>query len=244
MISATGAFAHHAFEFIAVESAEVNARGEKTFYVQYDYMAPDKNDPTLDRWEITPGMAVGITDRLMLDVHTHYAQFGRGHLVDDAQEQFSTDDPSPFLEAVTFNLVYRLTQNWPVNFAVSAGIELPFSRARDLLDAEEVYECNLIASFDFARHSNITLNLLSETEGSETDFEYALGIRTPLSADAHGVAAGIELLGDFDDFENSWSVLPGIYIPFGDPSTVFKTGFEMGKNMEHTRYHFSVMYQF
>ena len=54
----------------------------------------------------------------------------------------------------------------------------------------------------------------------------AIGAKTPVSADPHGVAAGIEVLGDFEG--DRWSVLPGIYAPLSE-TVLLKTGIEFGR---------------
>lgn len=236
--------AHHALEYIETESYTTPRKGEKVVYLRYDYSVEDKNDPTLDRWEITPGFVIGITDRLMFDIHTHYAKFGTGHLVEEEQEPFAHRDPSPFFEAVAISLQYRVTEGKWLDVAVAGRVELPYGRARDWLDSEEVYEGALILSKSFAEHSVVTLNLIYGVEGSDDHQEFALGVKTPLSANPHGISGGIEFLGDFDDFSDSWSVLPGVYIPVSGPETILKAGYEIGKNAESTAISLSVMHVF
>ena len=244
LASTLSAGAHHAMEFIETESYTTPMKGEKIIYVRYDYMAPDKDDSSLDRWEWTPGFAFGITDRLMFDIHTHYAQFNIGQIEEDEREQFGDRDPSPFFEAVSVALQYRVTEDWLLDVAVAGQVEIPFRRARDLLDAEEVYEAILILSKPFGAHGNVTLNLIYGIEGSDDHWEFALGVKTPISADPHGIAAGIELLGDIDDIEDSWSVIPGVYMPIGGPYTILKTGVEIGKNADSTAFSISLMHLF
>ncbi len=236
--------AHHAMEFIETESYTTPLKGESVVYVRYDFMSEDKQDPALDRWEWTPGYAVGLTDRLMFDIHTHYAQFNAGHLVEEEQERFEDRDPSPFFEAVAVSLQYRVTEGKWLDVAVAGRVEVPFKRARDWLDAEEVYEGVLIFSTPFGTHGNVTLNLIYGMEGSDDHWEFALGVKSPLSAHPHGIAGGIELLGDLDDIEDTWSIIPGVYIPVGGPETILKTGVEIGKNAESTAFSISLMHLF
>lgn len=243
-LAATGAWAHHALEFIETESYTTPRQGEGIFYLRYDYMAPDKNDPTLDRWEWTPGLAYGLTDRLMFDVHTHYAKFGTGHLVEEEQEKFSDRDPSPFFEAVAMSLQYRVTEGAWLDVAVAGHVEIPLQRARDWLDAEEVYEGVLILSKPFGTHGNVTLNLIYGVEGSDDHKEYALGVKVPLSSNPHGIAGGLEILGELDDLSDSWSVIPGVYIPVVGEETIFKVGCEIGKNADSTAISISIMHVF
>ncbi len=233
---AGSAGAHHALEFVETESTTTLERGQKLFYLRYDIMAPDRDDASQDRWEITPGLALGLTDRLLFDAHLHYARFGAGHIVEGAVEEMGPQGPPPFFEAVALTLAYRFTpENAPVQMAVAASVELPFRRAVDLLDAEEVYGGTLILSREFGHHANLSLNLTVEHEGGDTEFGYALGFRRAIGADPHGIAAGIELLGDFEDIADSWRLTPGVYLPLDAGRTLLKAGFGIGRNAESTR---------
>ncbi|HMP74890.1 MAG TPA: hypothetical protein PKE12_01215 [Kiritimatiellia bacterium] len=238
-----GAVAHHALEFIELESYSTSRKGEWLFHLHYDFMSEDKNDPRQDHWEITPGLAYGITDRLMFDVHGHYAKFENGLVLEERQAEFEPNGPSPFFEAMAFTLQYRVTEGAPVDVAVSGTFELPMERAKDLLGSEEVYAASLILTRNFGVHGNITLNLGSEWEGGEDSQSWGIGIRESLTGQPHGTAAGIEFLGAFDDFEDSWSVLPGIYIPINE-QTILKTGFEVGKGADYTRANITLMHRF
>ncbi len=243
-LAAAPAYAHHAMEYLETESTTTAAQGESLVYLRYDYRVDDKNNPSRDRWEITPGLAHGITDRLLADVHVHLAKFGDGHLEDDRQGEFGADGPSPFLEAAAFTLVYRVTDGAWLDVGVAGTLEVPFSRAKDLLGSKEVVAGTLILSRELPGHRNITANLTYEHEGSEGAWEYALAFKTPISADPHGIAAGIELLGDLEDIDRSWSVLPGVYIPIGSPQTILKAGVELSKNLESTRAAVMLMHRF
>ncbi len=236
--------AHHAMEFIETESYATSRQGEFLFHLHYDYMTEDKNDNALTHWEITPGLAYGITDRLMIDAHVHYAKFGQGLVVESRQAEFSSDGPPAFLEAAAFTLQYRLTEGRWLDVAVAGTVEVPFSRAEELLDAGYVYEGTLILAHTFENHVNTTLNLTYGEDDGEGFSEFALGIKTPLGADPHGIAAGLEWLGDLEDIADSWSLLPGIYLPLGSPQTVMKTGIEIAKDMERTRANVTVMHRF
>lgn len=243
LLPMTGAVAHHALEFIELESYSTSRKGEWLFHLHYDYMSEDKDDPRQDHWELTPGLAYGITDRLMFDVHGHYAKFENGLVVEERQAEFEPNGPSPFFEAMAFTMQYRLTEGAPVDVAVSGTFELPMERAKDLLGSEEVYAAGLIFTRSFGVHGNITLNLGSEWEDGEDTQHWGIGIRESLTGQAHGTAAGIEVLGDFEDAEDSWSVLPGIYIPLNE-QTILKTGFEVGKDADYTRANITLMHRF
>ena len=244
LMAQTHAFAHGAMEFIETLSYYTPAKGEVELFVNYDYMSEDKNDPQQDHWEFTPGISFGITDRLMLDTHIHYAKFENGLIEEERQEEFAPDGPSPFLEAAAFTLQYRLPECSWVNVALAGTFEVPFDRAKELLGSKEVYEGTLILSKDLPGHVNTTVNLTYGKEGSEDYWEYAFGIKAPLTADPHGVSASIEFLGDIEEFDQSWTVLPALSMPIGSPQTTFKTGFEIGKNMDYTRMHVSLIQKF
>lgn len=226
--------AHHAKEFIELESYTTNPRGESLVYVQYDYMVPDDQNSRLDRWEITPGWSYGITERLMFDIHTHLAKFGNDHIVEDEQEQFEPHGPSPFFEAVSASLLYRFTESGPYHLAASAAVEVPLPRARDWLgDDDLIYTGTLIAGWEFGMHASIVLNLGLETDGSDHEGFWALGAKTPLSADPHGLAGGIEVHGDFDGDE--WKVVPGLYVPLANDMQ-WKVGFSFGQEKDNGRW--------
>ncbi|MBA7495465.1 hypothetical protein ES702_06052 [subsurface metagenome] len=237
-------FAHHAMEYIEMESYTTAREGEFVFHLHYDYMVENKDCPGEDHWELTSGLSYGITDRLMVDIHTHFAKFGNALLVEEEQANYEPNGPSPFMEAVAFGLQCRVTENSPVDVAVACVYEVPFSRSKDLLDGEEVYEGILILGRDFRTHSNISLNLKYGKDGDETIKEWALGVKVPISDDPHGIAAGVEFLGCFEDFEDSWSILPGVYMPLGGENIIFKTGLEFGKGMESMRANTTLMYRF
>ena len=46
-----------------------------------------------------------------------------------------------------------------------------------------------------------------------------------------------------EDFEESWSILPGVYFPLGE-NIIFKTGLEFGKDMDSMRANVTLMYRF
>ena len=126
-------------------------------------------------------------------------------------------------------------------------IEVPFNRAEVLLGSEDnVYVGMLIIGKDFGEHSNITLNLGYEEEGDESDTTLALGVKTPISADPHGIAAGIEVIGSFEDTGDNWSVIPGVYMPLGNQNITLKSGLEFGKaeGADAMRANVTMMYKF
>jgi hypothetical protein len=222
--------AHHAMEYIELESYQTAKKGEHIFHLHYDYMVDDSGNPHLDHWELTPGISVGITDRLMFDIHTHFAKFGYDHLAEE-DPAYEPLGPSPFMEAVAGCLQFRLTEGWPLDFALAAGFELPFDRAKKLLGSEDyVYSGALLFGRGFQEHGNVTFNLCYEAEGDEDAFMWGAGIKTPLTADSHGISAGVEIMGLFEDAGDNWSILPGVYFPLGTRNLILKTGIETGKS--------------
>lgn len=232
-------FGHHAMEYIEMESYRTAKLGEFVLHIHFDYMVEDKNDSTLDHWEFTPGMSYGISDRLMLDVHTHFAKFGAGHVVDSEKHMFGEAGPPPFMEAVAMGLQYRLTDGFIVDVAVSASVEIPFSRSKQLIDGQSGYSGMLILSKDFALHSNVCANLKIGKDGDEGFAEWALGFRTPLSGGAHGLAAGVEVMGDFSGAPVS--VLVGVYFPLGSENLVFKAGLQFTGGIGASRMNSTMM---
>ncbi len=230
---------HHAMEYIEMESYSTAMKGEFIFHLHFDYMVDDDSNPALDHWEYTPGISYGISNRLMFDVHTHFAKFGNDHIVENLKNSFPVNGPSPFMEAVAFAVQYRITENLPVNFAVSATYEIPFSRSRELINGDNVIEGMLIASYEFGQHSNLTVNLMAGMDGDTTYSGWALGVKTPLSGNPHGIAGGLEFLGDFS---GNASVLAGIYFPIASENIVFKTGLEFGTGS--SRANSTLMYRF
>jgi len=236
--------AHHSKEYIQLEGYSTAKNGQRVFYTHYDYFVPDHNNQKLDHYEITLGMSYGITGRLMMDCHTHFAKFGPDHIVRPPHRNDPLG-PSPFLEAAAFTLQYRITEpkQLPVDIAGSVLYEYAFPRSEKLLDGTSVVEATVIVSKDlWWKHSNICLNLNFGRDGDENIKSYGLGFKSPISEDANGTAAGIEL---FADFEGGFSVLPGIYIPLDDTITL-KTGLGFGneKSGEELRYHISLMMRF
>ncbi|MFC1848680.1 hypothetical protein ACFL27_00605 [candidate division CSSED10-310 bacterium] len=220
--------AHHAMEYIDLESTKTARPGEFLFHVHFDYLVDDADNPRLDHWEYTPGIAVGLPHHLMFDIHTHFAKFGLDHVVEEERENFEPSGPSPFMEAVAVTLQWTPLNDWILDIGLSGTMEIPFKRATDLLGSEDnVYEGMLMMGYDFWEHKNVTVNLGYEQEGDQDCTSWALGFRSPLSVDSHGIAAGIEFKGDLTGDE--WSILPGIYSPVGHEGIIFKTGLEFGQ---------------
>ncbi len=248
-VAGGAAWGHHAMEYIEMEGYSTAKKGEKVFHLHYDYMVDDSEDASLDHWELTPGLSFGLTDRLMGDVHTHFAKFGVGHVVEERQTEFEPNGPSPFMEAVALALQYRVTEKGPVNVGLTGTWEIPFRRSERLLGSkEQVYMGTLILSREFGAHGNVTANFTYEVEGEEDAWSWAVGIKNPISADPHGMAAGLEVMGDFEG--NRWSVLPGIYAPVSE-TIVMKTGIEVGQEkneedrwMETLRANVTIMHRF
>lgn len=240
------ASAHHALEYIDVSSYSIAEQGQFLFYALYDNMVDDPDAPEMNHWEFTPGFSYGITDWLMLDMHMHYAKFGAGHLSEEAKGRVSLPalevGPSPFLEAGTIALQAALPSFGWLNVGFEAAVEFPFKGAKRYLGAEDnVYEFGIILDHEFGEHQRITANIVHWEEGDEDGDEWRLGIRTPLTPNADGIAGGLELQGSFD--ESMWTFMPGIYAPLAR-NIIAKTGIEITKDFEAQRFHVSAMFIF
>jgi hypothetical protein len=238
---------HHAMEFIEMESYDVTRAGEFVFHLHYDYMVDNVSNPREDHWELTPGLSYGVIDKLMVDVHTHFAKFGPDLVVDDERASYEPQGPSPMLEAMAVSLQYPVTEGWAIDVGVVGTLEVPFRDAEKLLGSEHpVYQGTLILGKTFEGHSNITVNLGYEREGEEDAASWALGLKRPISEDPHGIAAGVEVMGAAEEVGDNWSVLPGVYMPLGAPNVILKTGLEFGKGdgASTRRANVTLMYQF
>jgi hypothetical protein len=240
-LGSTELTAHHAMEFIDLESYNTAPQGSFVFHLHHDYMVEDRDQPQLDHWELTPGISYGITDRMMVDVHGHFAKFGVGHVQADQAMMFTPLGPSPFFEALAFSLQYRLTENSPIQVAAVINYEEALPRSVDLLDGQRVFGTSLIINKPFRDHRNLLMNLHLDRDGEEMVSSWGVGYRSPLTPDAHGLSGGIEILGDF---EGGYSFLPGIYFPLGMQDLIFKTGLEITPDQGVTRSNLTLMVRF
>ncbi len=241
LLITTGLYGHHAMEFIELESYNIAPQGAFVFHLHHDYMVDDREQPNLDHWELTQGLSYGVTNGLMIDVHAHFAKFGVGHLIEPQTALYQPTGPSPFMEAIAFAMQYQITHNSPLEIAVTLTFEQPFDRSVELLDGQQGLAAALIINKPISGHRNLLLNLHTELDGDELGYGWGLGFRIPLTPDAHGIATGIELLGDF---AGEYSILPGIYFPLGMQDIVFKTGLEFAPNQGATRSNITLMYRF
>lgn len=252
--------AHHALEYIDTASYTITEKGQGIAYLLYDYSVGDTDNPGLDKWEFTPGISYGVTDWLMLDAHTHFAQFGRDELTDEYLDSISTDpnDPvrqrienigsAPMLEAAALNAQVALPRfnDW-VDVGFGLTVEVPFQQAKRALGAEGLgYEFQLILHREIAEHVMVTANLSHNMEEIDGDMEseqsWRLGMRFPISPNPDGIAAGLELEGSFE--ESAWAWMPGIYAPITN-NAIAKMGLQIdGKETEAARFHASLMYLF
>ncbi len=235
------ALGHHAMEYIEMESYSTARGGQKIFHVHYDYIVDNYANAGENHWEYTPGLSYGITNRFMADVHTHFAKFGPDHIVAGQRDNFLPQGPPPFMEAVAYALQYRLTEGRFLDVALGGLYEQPFRRSRDLLAGQRGFEAVLILSRGLGARGSVCANFRLGRSGDETVSQWALGLRHPLTEDAHGIVAGIEMLGDGN---GDWSLLPGVYFPLGDQNIVFKTGLELGRGMRSLRANATLMVVF
>lgn len=233
--------AHHAMEFIDLEGYTTPSAGMAILHLHHDYMIDDRENPGLDHWEYTPGFSLGITDQLMLDIHTHFARFGIDHFDQETAQAYGPTGPSPFMEAAAISMQYRLPETWKVQLAASVFYELPFKRSQDLLNGKPVVGGSFIANLPLRGHSNLLLNLLTEVEEGEQTFVWGLGYRQPLTSVEHGVSAGIELISELD---GDTMVLPGLYMPLGMQGIILKTGLGFVPGQGVVRSNLSLMYSF
>lgn len=228
--------AHHALEFIVLDSYSTAPGGSGIFHLSYDYFVHRYRDNDAYNYEITPGISYGITSRLMFDIHTHISKFGGVN-------------SAPFIEAVAVNLQARITKKWDLPFDLGASLtyEYPTPISRDLIEGTDPVTFTLIISRDFGAHSNVVANFSYAREvslGSEQEFTYGLAIKSPLSPDPHGAAGGIEFIGDFSN--NPYLIiLPGVYLPVIE-GFVFKTGvgFSVNDRADKLSVHFALVYRF
>jgi len=239
--SLSSLFAHHAMEFIQMESYNTAPQGGFVFHLHYDYLIDDPDQPNLDHWEFTPGLSYGVSDRLMLDAHGHFAKFGAGHLLPEQTAAFPTLGPSPFMEALALAVQYRVTKHSPLEVGLALTFEQPLPRSVDLIGGQQVLESSLIINHSFGEHRNILLNLNAGLDGDEVTTDWGLGLRTPLTPDAHGISAGVEILGNY---AGDITFLPGIYFPLGMQDIVFKTGLEFNPGSGVIRSNLTLLYQF
>lgn len=207
VVVALPARAHHALEYLDVESFESAKKGEGLFYTRFDYFVDDSDDNTMNHWEITPGISYGIWNRITFDLHIHFSKFESGHFADGITRP-------PFFEAVAPNLLFQITppDKYFMNVGVALTYEIPLPRARDLLGSRQAVEGSLILGKNFWAHSNVTLNIVGGVEeGGETYAEWRIGTKHPITSIAHGISAGVEIMGDFKGEEVK--VLPGVYVP-------------------------------
>lgn len=236
-------YAHHAMEFIELESARIAQKGEYLFHVHYDYLVDDSENPDLDHWEYTPGLAYGVFSNLMVDIHFHCAKFGIDHLNLEKQNQFSQSGPSPFIEAFAFSIQAQAVSRDHIQIGWSLTYETPSNRSQNLLGGEEVFAATLIGSLEFAEHRNCTVNFNFESENGEESFGYIAGARMPLTSMSHGIACGLEFLGDLENFSDQVTILPGIYFPISG-NTLMKTGMAFDSGGDFQRLNLSLMHSF
>ncbi len=242
-------FAHHALEYIEMESFSISPPGSVLFHLHYDYYIEDSKQPGLDHWEITPGISYGITKFMMFDIHTHFAKFNILHVVKEKQAKYTPYGPSPMLEAAASSLQFAIYKSF-INIGLVLTYELPFKLSRELLDGKDVFEFTFILDKSLKEHQNITLNLKGCLEDKDISWEWALGAKTPLTDDPHGPGAGIEFLGNIPSNEDSFEIfaLPGIYLPL-EEGIILKTGLWVNyipdiEKSNKLRYNVTLLYNF
>ena len=244
ILSVSGSlFAHHALEYIDLESYSTTPQGGYVFYSRYDYFVPDQDNPKMDHWEFTPGFSYGITNRLMCDTHFHLAKFGSDHII-AGEDNNDPLGPAPFIEAIAPSVHYQFTKanDWPVDLAGTFTYEYPLHRSRKLMAAENGYEGTLIISKEIGKDTNLCLNLSRGREGNENSKNWGIGIKTPLSQNPRSPEVGLEF---FNDYEGGRRLIGGIFLPLQE-NIIFKVGLGFGNEAseEESRLNFTMMYIF
>ncbi len=222
-VLSTPAFAHHAKEWLIIESYEVTHKGEVVNITSFDYFDPDTENSADNEWEFTPTFLYGITDHLMLDLHFHLLDvIGVG----------------PFIEAGTVGLQYKLLERGelPIDLGFSMGYEYPTGKSEDVLDGTDLLTFTSIISRKINRWLDITTNLSYEREmhlGDSSEVNWKFGVKGPfIPPIRRRFEGGLEFQGNFDlGADPRVEVVPGVYWHIkGD--TVLKAGIGAGLTEE------------
>jgi hypothetical protein len=168
----TQLFAHHAKEYLQTESYAQAPQGGLIMFNGFDYFVPDSDNSELDEWEYTPTFIYGITDRLMVNLHTHLLHIN--------------NEPA-FFEAFAFGFQYQITKpdTWLVDVGMNVEYEIPFQKSRDLIDGRQLIASTLIISKELPHDINLTSNISYHKEESSSrpaSIQSYCGIRWPFPA--------------------------------------------------------------
>lgn len=211
------AAAHHAKDYIVVESYDTTNEDQVYVLNEFDFFIPDTDHGSEDNWEYTPTVLYGITDRLMYNFHFHLKRVtGR----------------DPFIEAFTMGLQYRLLERrkLPVDMAFSLDYEYPTPRSEHVLDGKDKMTLTGIFSKRFRHGIDVTLNLFGERElvlGDHSEIGWRVGAKGPVIPPLRKrLEAGLEFEGLFDKDPRA-EVIPGVYTHVFD-GNVIKAGIGFG----------------
>ena len=225
------AAAHHAKDYIVVESYDTTYEEQVYVLNEFDFFKPDTDHGSKDNWEYTPTVLYGITDRLMYNFHFHVKRVtGR----------------DPFFEAFTMGLQYRLLERHelPVDIAFSLDYEYPTPRSEDVLDGKDIMTLTGIFSKNFRHGINVTLNLFGEREivlGEHSEIGWRVGAKGPVIPPLRRrLEAGLEFEGIFDKDPRT-EVIPGVYTHVFD-GNVIKAGIGFGLTEEADDMSFRAVY--
>ncbi len=213
----TVVYAHHAKEFIVIESYDQALKNSAILLNQWDDAFVDRHDSAEDEWEYTPTLLYGITDRIQFDLHGHLKKVhGTG----------------AFVEAGTAGFQFQLTKPEErfVNVGFSIEYELPTNRSRHTIDGSDTLYETLIISKEFPRETKVVANFGAEQHlawGGKPEWIYGVGIKTRPFKRLDFLHAGIEWTGTFDGLTPEASLIPGIYLglPF---DFILKAGLQIG----------------
>ena len=232
LLCTSTSFAHHAKEFLRTESYAQAPKGGLVFFSGFDYFKPSYDDSGLDEWEYTPTLLYGISDRLMLGVHTHLLHI---------------QNESAFFEAFAFGLQYQITEPnaWLIDVGLNVEYEIPFQKSRDLIDGKQIVAGTLILSKELPGDINVTSNIHYAKEvkhGDDDELNISLAGKGYIVPSWDWMEAGLELLGTVED-NPSFVIVPGVYMSLSE-DVVFKTGASFGLNdhSEDLALHFVLAY--
>jgi len=216
LVSPSPALAHHGKGFLLVESDEMPHKREVYFFSSQDFVHRDEED----EYELSPALLFGLSDRVAIEVHSHFEK---------------AEGESLRYEAFAPSLRVGLTDpesDAPLKLGLAAEYEI----ARG--DAEDRFETRLIAAYRTS-DVNLTANLIAERitgEDGEWEWGYAAGLRPwperrfGVGLEALGTLSGPsshEILGGLYFTEERFTLKLGVGTGFGEegPELTIRTGF-------------------
>jgi hypothetical protein len=164
------AHAHHGLDFILVETAHLPERGSAYAFARINDLTAAESET-----ELEPAALWGVTNRIALETHAHYAKEG---------------DASWHYESVAGAAHFLLS---PPGYALSYGVSVEYALGHH---TEDIVAAT--GAIGYGRNGWMTSgNLLYEkATGASGEWSYAAGIRKALTP-KHGV--GLETRGTFEE---------------------------------------------